>query len=110
MAHLIDKDVLVAEIENRIKEIAENAKCSRAPQFTLFGKKKALEDLSLYINTLEVKEVDLKKKIDEYFKGWVDYQGIDTSVTDQVGRCVTLDDIKDACRHFFELGLKVRQG
>ena len=59
MAQYIDKTALVAEIEKRMKSITEKIKCSRTPQFTLFGKINALEDLSLYINTLEVKEVDL---------------------------------------------------
>ena len=53
---LIDKDALVAEIKRRIKEIDEIG--------TYLSPKGVLTNLLCHINTLEVKEADLKGKED----------------------------------------------
>lgn len=64
MANLIDKDALVAEIEKFI----ERAKAERVlhPKTILAAKNYLLiedyNNLLSFINTLEVKEVDLKKE------------------------------------------------
>ena len=93
MAHLIDKAALVAEIERRRSKNAKN-KLNLAASF---------EDnyLLSFIDTLEVKEVDLEKEIKDYFdnqpiitrsKG-VDYQLIPSGI--------------NIAKHFFELGTRV---
>lgn len=51
MAHLIDKDTLVAEIERRLWLLV--------PKMTFHQQRVELEKLLSFINTLEVKEVDL---------------------------------------------------
>ena len=61
---LIDKDALVAEIERRIKEIDELG--------TYLSPKGTLTNLLCYINTFEVKEVDLddKRRMEKYWELW----------------------------------------
>lgn len=61
MAQYIDKSALVAEIENRIKEIDEIG--------TYLSPKGVLTNLLCHLSTLEVKEVDLE----DYVHGTVDY-------------------------------------
>lgn len=62
MKHYIDKDIIVAEIEKRIKEISKECEESKTIQFTLIGKINALENLLPFLNTLDVKEVDLEEE------------------------------------------------
>jgi len=48
-----------------------------------------------FINTLEVKEVDLEKEIDDWYN--------------TVGIPVTADALKETARYFFGLGLKAQK-
>ena len=57
MAHLIDKDALVAEIKRRMDE---NSRWQGLPQY--FGMMEEDSYLLSFIDTLEVKEVDLEKE------------------------------------------------
>ena len=57
MTHLIDKSALVAEIERRIREIEEIG--------TYLSPKGTLTNLLCYINTIEVKRVDLDNEYTE---------------------------------------------
>ena len=65
MAHLIEKDALVAELERRIKETE-----SMQPKFDQFwaGQISAFKGVLKILDTLEVKEVDL-----ELITGWFDH-------------------------------------
>jgi hypothetical protein len=64
MKHLIDKDALVAEIEKLIRknELYLDDNVSDAVRFQKTGAYSVLCDLRYFLNTLEVKEVDLDKK------------------------------------------------
>jgi len=63
---LIDKDVLVAEIERRIKEIDEIG--------TYLSPKGILTNLLCHIDTIEVKEVDLDEvKKESLAQDYIDY-------------------------------------
>jgi len=87
MAHLIDKDALVAEIKERIKTYNKgytNGDDRRAD---------ALEVLLRDIDTLEVKEVDLEKSLTG-FMGRYAYENS--------GEYPSAIDI---AKHFYELGL-----
>ena len=57
MAHLIDKDAAVAEINRLIAELVEKGEGTMFEQ----GRISAFEDAKLFLDTLEVKEVNLKK-------------------------------------------------
>lgn len=96
MAQYIDKDALVAEIEN-LKNTYK--KCPTHNSYEeglkdgrLIGYKDALHK----INTFEAKEVDLKEELDEWMKygPHTDYPW-----------CTIPDAIKITAEHFFELGL-----
>ena len=76
MARLIDKDALVAEIERRTDELydllpdaskVENGSITTSEACNT-GKYTALESFKDYVDTLEVKEVDL-----ELITGWFDH-------------------------------------
>ena len=91
MAHLIDKDALVAEIERR-KEHYENIQMIKS------GYEDNIEDfneLLSFLDNLEVKEDDLEKEI-ELVKG--DYEQVDVAWN---------NDFDFIAKHFFELGLSV---
>jgi len=54
-----------------------------------------------FINTLEVKEVNLEKEINEWL--------LHGNITDTRNDDYCDDDIIETAKHFFELGLKVNQ-
>jgi hypothetical protein len=85
----IKKSDLVAEIERRRSKNAKN-KLNLAASF---------EDnyLLSYLDTLEVKETNLDKEIESYFKGFGKFVS------------VGIDDCIDIAKHFFELGMKMAQ-
>ena len=84
---LIDKSALVAEIEKRRKKNARN-KLNLAAAF---------EDnyLLSFIDTLEVKEVDLNEEIE-------------TCLKQHSMLAVGKKDFTDIAKHFFELGIKAK--
>ena len=66
MAHLIDKSALVAEM-NKLKNISlEYGYTTEQRIVADVGKDLTLKGLLDYTNTLEVKEVDLEKEIENY--------------------------------------------
>ena len=122
MAHLIDKDTLVAVIEGRMKILThEMNKFYYASNYNEW-KFAANEYKSLisFINTLKVKEVDLEKEsasadlereLCDYFEGWrINYYSETEELLKNNGCTVDIDDVKEIARHFFELGLKARKG
>ena len=62
MKQYIDKDALVAEIEKRIKVSQDYAKCNLTEKTRIGNHAQQLElnDILSFINTLEVKEVNLE--------------------------------------------------
>lgn len=100
MAQYIPKEPLVAEIKRRMAAIADRCDKSEHPQFTLYGKINALEKLLPFINTLEVKEVDLEKAFDEYT----------LRIAARDIREAPFTSLAKCAKHFFELGLKAQKG
>lgn len=101
MAKYIDKDAIVTEIERYKHKADERLKIKNRALL------EDMKDLALqnlcgnllnFINTLEVKEVDLEKEI----KLWFNY-GFPNDEE-------LLDYIKETAKHFFELGLKAKKG
>ena len=108
MEQYINKDALVAEI-NRILSAFENsdAPVDRLRASTLIG-------LLSFIDTLEVKELDLEKEVDNFY-GMYRKDGQTFSLEDNK-ECV---DWKVDCnpnfekafaKHFFELGMQTKEG
>ena len=97
---LIDKDALVAEITHKIKVLESfiknfdgiSDKVEKAK-----NKIEALGDVLLFIENLEVKEVDLEKELD-------------TMITPELKFHKALPSLFDVAKHFFELGLKAQKG
>lgn len=99
---LIDKDALVAEIERRIKT---NKECMLGLRNLDYyqGKVDALNDTISFIDTLEVKEVDLEKE----FKNFLDnVEGMPQMWHSDE----QIEWTKDIAKYFFELGLKAQKG
>lgn len=98
MAHYIDKAALVAEIERRKKAIVDDngnlgfKDCQKA-----FNE---IDELKKFINTLEVKEVDLEK---ETKKWWKEHLHLDPK------NQLWMDAHQSIvfAEHFFELGMQV---
>ena len=94
---LINKDALVAEIERIKKE--------ECPTDTYEGRCKMLwfEQFSSFLDTLEVKEVDLEEKKKKIYLMHRQYGGNKNIL-------VILNELQfnDIAKHFFELGLKAK--
>lgn len=106
---LIDKDKIVAEIERELKNINLNyVSVGSHPSDSDTNKKlqdgisKNLQILLSFINTLEVKEVDLEKEIDEVIHNY--------KLNNHRHTSICAPDIEWIANHFFELGLKAYKG
>ena len=116
MEQYISKSALIAEIERRLDEfynLLPNASKVEKGTITISeacntGKYTALESFKGYIDTLEVKEVDLEKHLKEDIEDVLfDLDGV---AVKGATHYLTVEDIKDIARHFFELGLKSQKG
>ena len=88
---LIDKDALVAEIENRIKSANNDVKIGAIESLII---SKTLNGFKSFLNTLEVKEVDLTKEISFQWSKFCLYDK-------------DKDSFVKVAKHFFELGMQV---
>ena len=98
MAKYIDKDVLVAEIKNKKKyaqTLGDNAINSSMQQF-YDGMKQGCVDILSFLNTLEMKDVDLDAELEHYKE-------------EQNIRYEEDINMFEFAKHFFELGLKTKQ-
>ena len=94
MARYIDKDALVAEINQRIEDYKSHKIDDSYHDGLIF----AVEDLrDDFIDTLEVKEVDIEKEMDSYFNTMqvLEHENIFETTFQKIAK------------HFFELGLSV---
>jgi hypothetical protein len=89
---LIDKDELLADIENLLDngKYHEEYDCAYRD-----GNNGALYALKNKLNTLETKEVDLEKEINDYF----------ITVELCEGEKITENTFRKIAKHFFELGI-----
>lgn len=89
MEKYISKDAVVAEIERRIQFFTEESRISNSDiVIALFG-------LKSFLDTLEVKKVDLEKEVNQYFEKTWPFEETD-------------EDIIAFAEYFFELGLKIK--
>ena len=100
---LIDKDAVLAEIERRIKT---NKECMLGLRNLDYyqGKVDALNDTNSFLNTLEVKEVDLEKELIKWHKEHFKKDGTFIGMS---GFYLTNNSQMDIAKHFFELGLSI---
>ena len=97
MKQYIDKAAVVAEIERRKKLLSDPILPIKD---LMIGEKNALLSLLSFINTLEIKDVDLGMEFDNYTK---DILACDIQFE-------PFTQLYNCAKHFFELGLKVQKG
>ena len=102
-----DKIKKIKDEIQRIECVYTNKLCrlevGSTQRVKLEGAREALKSIERYIDGLGYKTIKIEDYIKDYFKDWNDYEGCDSHVTNQFCEIVTLDDIKDVCRHFYEL-------
>ena len=88
MKQYIDKAAIMAEIKRKIRNIDYEGLSDRN-----IGQKQSLYHILSFLNTLEVKEVDLEKEFDKCCEDYI------------------FDDEWDVyiAKHFFKLGLKLNK-
>lgn len=96
MAHYIDKDSVVAEIE----KLRDEAKI-HSSDFSC-GRLSICKELMNFLDTLEVKEVDLEKEIQQHINDCLDIKFPTTDIK------MIAKDVEYTARKFFELGLKAK--
>lgn len=97
---LIDKSAVVAEIEKKKIPFKRDFEDGNYPTYLC-----ALMDFEDFINSLEVKEVDLKK---EFSQWWKSGKAKDYNVDILYERYSNVS--MKLAKHFFELGLKAQKG
>lgn len=102
----IDKSALVAEIERlaEVKPIDEFQPQVQNKIDWLSGKLFAINSLRVFLDTLEVKEVDLEKEIQQHINDCLDIKFPTTDIK------MIAKDVEYTARKFFELGLKAQKG
>lgn len=101
MAYLIDKAAVVAEIKRR-KELVSDPILSGND--LMIGERNAYFNLLSFLDTLEVKEVDLEKELIEWHKEHFKKDGTFIRMS---GFYLTNNSQMDIAKHFFELGMSV---
>lgn len=107
---LIDKSVVVAEIERRKKKLIELNKELIEPSDDFANKWafSSLDDILSFLDTLEVKEVDLEKHLKEDIEDvFFDLDGVAVKGATYY---ITVEDVKYLAKHFYELGLNAQKG
>ena len=104
MEQYIPKSALVAEIERQISAIDNCPKITNTQISVLEGDKVVLTKLLSFIDTLEMKEVDLEKELESWrhnhFHGRRDKEAS--------GEYLERVSQLELAKHFFELGIKVQ--
>ncbi len=105
----IEKDAVIADIERRINE--NKKEIQRATHKHLEEYFEGYEDALVlfkekFLDTLEVKEVDLEKELSILDNTLFDLDGVAVAGATHY---LTVEDIKDIAKHFFELGLNTRK-
>ena len=109
MAQYISKSALIAELKKRIKVSQDYAKCNLTEKTRIGNHAQQLElnDILAFLDTLEVKEVDLEKHLKEDIEDvYFDLNGVAVKGATYY---LTVEDIKEIAKHFFELGLKAQK-
>lgn len=100
MKKYIDKSAVVAEINRVLNSYDPNE---------ITSGRYALVDLRDFIDTLETKEVDLEEAINGLTSGWIEGEEYGELQNINTACCVTLEEVKEAMRCIYELGLMHRK-
>ena len=108
MEQYIPKSALVAEIENLENTYKKCPTRNSYEEGLKDGRLIGYKDALYKINTLEVKEGDLEKHLKEDIEDMLfDLNGV---AVIGATHYLTVDDVKEIAKHFFELGLKAQKG
>jgi hypothetical protein len=97
---LIDKEKVVVEIKKRIKE-TESMLSTVDPFWE--GQISAFDSVLKILDTIETKEIDLEKELKTLDDILFDLDGV---AVQGATSYLTVNDVKDIAKHFFELGIK----
>jgi hypothetical protein len=112
MKHLIDKDALVAEIKRTEKISKDEAKKAVDTYFKIYfdGWVTACRSILSFLDTLEVKEVDLEKDVRQifslYYEGLKHYEDIIKEEREENGGSDLAIKIMDGVVDARELGIQ----
>lgn len=99
MGKLIDKDILVSEIEKLKGKVYDGSSyCT--------GWQHALRMLEIELNTIETKDIDLEKELEKLDRTLFDLDGVAIAGATHY---LTVEDVKDIAKRFFEMGLNVQK-
>ena len=110
--NLIDKAALVAEIERRVNAYQKNFEKAdnKIAKLSTDGRIQSLKAILSFINTLEVKEVDLNRELEDYIekeRAWIkDDMSVEYNNGDSFNH---IYDLRELVKYFFELGLNTQQ-
>lgn len=109
MTQYIDKAAVVADIERRINE--NKKEIQHAIHKHLEEYFEGYEDALVlfkekFLDTLEVKEMDLEKELSILDNTLFDLDGVAVAGATHY---LTVEDVKDIAKHFFELGLNAKK-
>lgn len=96
----IPLDAVLAEINRLIAELVEKGENTMFEQ----GRISAFEDAKLFLDTLEMKEVEIEKELIEWHKEHFQKSGTFIGMS---GFYLTNSSQMELAKHFFELGLSV---
>ena len=108
---LIDKDILVAEIDNCVDRC--NIKKRSCPVNTQVeaicdNKIHAYKELLFFLNALETKEVDIEKEVMDWWNAH--YSSKNYTFEKYTGHYLENTTLIEIAKHFYELGLKTKKG
>ena len=100
MEEYISKSALIAEVKRRRESNAKERYFGRLVEDNYF-----LD----FLDTIEVEEVDLEKELNKLDSTLYDMDGvaIDDNTDSSETKYITVEDVKDIAKHFFELGMQV---
>lgn len=104
MAQYVDKDALIAEIEKVINEINLDIIEDWRHRLQRECDIKVMKNILSLIDTLEMKEVDLEKELQDHIRECLDIKFPTTDIE------LIKKDVEYTARKFFELGLKTQKG
>lgn len=104
MAQYVDKDALISEIEKVINEINLDIIEDWRHRLQLERDIKVMKNILSLIDTLEMKEVDLEKELQDHIRECLDIKFPTTDIE------LIKKDVEYTARKFFELGLKTQKG
>jgi len=102
MAQYIDKATVVAEIKRRRKLVSDPILSGND---LMIGERNALFNLLSFIDTLEVKEVNLEKEVVDWWNTY--YSNKDYTFEGCNGHYLENSTVIKIAKHFFELGMSV---